>query len=249
MAKKNIFKKPHRLAQVLYKIIRGGDFMKVKTVEILAILSLFVLVLISRPIHAEIYKWIDEKGTVHFTQDPSTIPEKYHDKTESRTTEEDSMSIEERVKAKQRDEAEIKKRLKSEKNEYRPKGQEDRSRKIQKEASPANDTASLPSPGFIPHDKFIHLTNGMSEAEVLSRFGSPTNIEQDEAQTKGSIDGGTVSGYVSPGGSLSGTVSGGTIRSETTVIKRYYYIGDRSRGEKTTIIHIKKGRVFHYERI
>jgi hypothetical protein len=89
----------------------------------------------------------------------------------------------------------------------------------------------------------------MSEAEVLSRFGSPTRIEQDEAQTKGSMDGGTVSGYVSPGGTLSGTVSGGTIRTETVVIKRYYYIGDRSKGEKTTIIHIKKGRAFKYGRI
>jgi len=29
--------------------------------------------------HAEIYKWVDEKGTVHFTHDPSNIPEKYRD--------------------------------------------------------------------------------------------------------------------------------------------------------------------------
>jgi len=29
--------------------------------------------------HAEIYKWIDEKGTAHFTEAPSTIPEKYRE--------------------------------------------------------------------------------------------------------------------------------------------------------------------------
>ena len=28
-------------------------------------------------IHAEVYKWIDDKGTVHFTDEYSTIPEKY----------------------------------------------------------------------------------------------------------------------------------------------------------------------------
>jgi len=31
--------------------------------------------------NAEIFKWVDEKGTVHFTDDPATIPEKYVDKT------------------------------------------------------------------------------------------------------------------------------------------------------------------------
>jgi hypothetical protein len=85
--------------------------------------------------HAEIFQWVDEKGAVHFAEDPATIPEKYRNKTESRTTEEDSMSIEERVKAKQRDEAEIKKRSGGQKNEYRSRGQEDQSRTIQKEAS------------------------------------------------------------------------------------------------------------------
>lgn len=28
-------------------------------------------------IHAEVYKWVDDKGTIHFTDDYSSIPEKY----------------------------------------------------------------------------------------------------------------------------------------------------------------------------
>jgi hypothetical protein len=28
-------------------------------------------------IHAEVYKWVDDKGTIHFTDDYSNIPEKY----------------------------------------------------------------------------------------------------------------------------------------------------------------------------
>jgi hypothetical protein len=45
--------------------------------------------MIFKPSHAEIYKWVDEKGTIHFTEDPSTIPEKYRDKVKSRVVEEE----------------------------------------------------------------------------------------------------------------------------------------------------------------
>jgi hypothetical protein len=47
--------------------------------------SLFLLVgllLISSVVSAqEIYRWTDEKGVAHFTDDPSLIPEKYRDQT------------------------------------------------------------------------------------------------------------------------------------------------------------------------
>jgi clan AA aspartic protease (TIGR02281 family) len=35
--------------------------------------------------YGEMYKWVDEKGTVHFTDDPSNIPEKYRQDAETRT--------------------------------------------------------------------------------------------------------------------------------------------------------------------
>ena len=31
----------------------------------------------------ELYKWVDDKGTVHFTDDPSSIPQKYQDNIET----------------------------------------------------------------------------------------------------------------------------------------------------------------------
>ena len=34
------------------------------------------LLMIPFLVYAEVYKWVDEKGTVHFTDDNSTIPEK-----------------------------------------------------------------------------------------------------------------------------------------------------------------------------
>lgn len=35
---------------------------------------------------AQIYKWTDDKGTVHFTEDPSTIPKRYLNETEVKGT-------------------------------------------------------------------------------------------------------------------------------------------------------------------
>jgi hypothetical protein len=38
----------------------------------------------------EIYRWVDEKGTVHFAEDESSVPEKYRDQLEKKSMEEDS---------------------------------------------------------------------------------------------------------------------------------------------------------------
>lgn len=49
------------------------------------ILLCIILLAISIPSsYAEMYKWVDDKGTVHFTDDPSTIPEKYREDAETR---------------------------------------------------------------------------------------------------------------------------------------------------------------------
>jgi len=67
--------------------------MKVMFNRIAMVLSIviFSFLLIFQTAHAEIFKWVDEKGTVNFTEDPATIPEKYREKVKSRTTEEDLM--------------------------------------------------------------------------------------------------------------------------------------------------------------
>lgn len=41
------------------------------------ILSLLMGIVLAFPGYAEVYKWVDEKGTVHFADDLSRIPEKY----------------------------------------------------------------------------------------------------------------------------------------------------------------------------
>jgi len=48
------------------------------------ILSFFMIIFLVSPSYGEMYKWVDEKGTVHFSDDVSTIPEKYRQDVEER---------------------------------------------------------------------------------------------------------------------------------------------------------------------
>ena len=56
------------------------------------------LLMIPFLVYAEVYKWVDEKGTVHFTDDNSTIPEKYGQQVERRSLPEDSKPMTEEKK-------------------------------------------------------------------------------------------------------------------------------------------------------
>ncbi len=48
------------------------------------LLCIALLAILILPSYAEMYKWVDDKGTVHFTDDLSTIPEKYREDAETR---------------------------------------------------------------------------------------------------------------------------------------------------------------------
>lgn len=70
----------------------------------IGVVALIFCSVIPQSVHPEIYRWIDEKGGVHFTEDPATIPEKYRNQIDRRTTDEDSMTIQERIREKKRSE-------------------------------------------------------------------------------------------------------------------------------------------------
>jgi clan AA aspartic protease (TIGR02281 family) len=50
------------------------------------LLAVILLIVFGLPAYAQMYKWLDEKGTVHFTDDVLKIPEKYRSNAESRKT-------------------------------------------------------------------------------------------------------------------------------------------------------------------
>ena len=45
---------------------------------------IFILFLSISPCYGEMYRWVDEKGTLHFADDLSKVPEKYHSDAEMR---------------------------------------------------------------------------------------------------------------------------------------------------------------------
>ena len=62
--------------------------------RIVIAISIILCFMIPCIVHAEVYKWIDEKGTLHFTDDESTIPEKYRQQAEKIILPEGSKFIE-----------------------------------------------------------------------------------------------------------------------------------------------------------
>jgi hypothetical protein len=112
-----------------------------KVIVVLAFLATASLV------WAEIYKWVDEKGTVHFTEDPATIPEKYREKAESRTMEENSTPIQERIRSKQ--------------------GRE----------GTAEQKITVPSKYRYTKDEFERMIIGKTKEEIINTFGNPSSIQ------------------------------------------------------------------------
>lgn len=63
----------------------------------------FILLLLAVPCYGEMYKWVDEKGTLHFADDLSKVPEKYRPEAEMRkvpreTLESSAAEAQERLK-------------------------------------------------------------------------------------------------------------------------------------------------------
>jgi hypothetical protein len=83
----------------------GGEVMvmpKVTTVWVL--MAALILLLVVCPSRAkEVYKWVDEKGTVHFSEDESSVPEGYRDQLEKKSVEEESEPPKEKVKPRKQD--------------------------------------------------------------------------------------------------------------------------------------------------
>jgi hypothetical protein len=76
-----------------------GEIKMNNKINILAILTLLWQLLFLPCVSAEIFKWVDEKGTTHFTEDESAIPEKYRQQVEKRPSKEEPGSQKEKVGA------------------------------------------------------------------------------------------------------------------------------------------------------
>jgi hypothetical protein len=59
----------------------------------------------------EVFKWVDEKGTVHFSEDESSVPERHRDQIEKKSMSEGAGGTEEKVKVRKQDGKEAKGRV------------------------------------------------------------------------------------------------------------------------------------------
>ena len=51
----------------------------------------------------EVYKWVDEKGTVHFSEEESSVPERYREQIEKKSMSEEAGGTEGKVKVRRED--------------------------------------------------------------------------------------------------------------------------------------------------
>lgn len=49
---------------------------------IILIITIFLSLVSTLPVYSEFYRWVDDRGNVHFTDNPASIPERDRDKTE-----------------------------------------------------------------------------------------------------------------------------------------------------------------------
>ncbi len=81
-----------------------------KRIVVIFLAILFGLLLNSQPTYAQqIYKWVDEKGTTHYSEDPNTVPEKYKNKVEKKDIDEFPLLLPDKPKSKSIDQAIVEK--------------------------------------------------------------------------------------------------------------------------------------------
>ena len=75
-----------------------------KATRAFAVIATLIFLFVDCPSRAkDVYKWVDEKGTVHFSEDESSVPEKYRDQLEKKSLAEESQTPKEKVKTRKQD--------------------------------------------------------------------------------------------------------------------------------------------------
>ncbi len=68
------------------------------------LIGALILLPVASPSDAEeVYQWVDEKGTVHFSEDKSSVPEKYRERTEKKSLPEEVKGAEKKEKIRKQD--------------------------------------------------------------------------------------------------------------------------------------------------
>jgi Domain of unknown function (DUF4124) len=85
-------------------LLGGSTMMVRKARSAWVLMGALILLPIVYPLEAkEVYKWVDEKGTVHFSEDESSVPERYREQIEKKSMSEEIQGTKEKAKVGGRD--------------------------------------------------------------------------------------------------------------------------------------------------
>src|SRR5512136_51909 len=85
-------------------VLGGSTMMVRKARSAWVLMGALILLPMVYPLEAkEVYKWVDEKGTVHFSEDASSVPERYREQIEKKSMSEEARGTEEKAKGKGQD--------------------------------------------------------------------------------------------------------------------------------------------------
>jgi hypothetical protein len=85
-------------------ILRGRITMTRKVMGAWIFIAALILFLLNVPPYAkEVYQWVDEKGTFHFSEDESSVPEEHREQVEKKSVPEEGGPPEEKVRVRKQD--------------------------------------------------------------------------------------------------------------------------------------------------
>jgi hypothetical protein len=80
-------------------VLGGSTMMVRKARSAWVLMGALILLPMAYPSEGkEVYKWVDEKGTVHFSEDESSVPERYREQIEKKSMSEETQGTKEKAK-------------------------------------------------------------------------------------------------------------------------------------------------------
>jgi hypothetical protein len=93
-----------RKGRTMNFVLGGSTMMMQKARSAWVLSGILILLPMVYPSEAkEVYKWVDEKGTVYFSEDESSVPERYREQIEKKPMSEEAKATEEKVKTRKED--------------------------------------------------------------------------------------------------------------------------------------------------
>lgn len=180
---------------------------------------------------AQVYKWRDKAGVVHYGESPPPGVRATPVDTEPFGIESDGRKECHTIRCQGQ-------KLDAERRRAEPAPEPPAAARLERSAAPGSARG-------MDFNVFIRLERGMTEGEVLARAGKPDQEIVEGSEERSVVVGGATSAAI-PGGSVRNF--GRSRIAQAVVVKTYYYLPTPA-NPFTTVVTFKGGRVADIERI